>query len=276
MYKQIIEHFKNKPYPYETTDVAFWDDDYISQSMLKAHLDPYADGASRQHVYIEKSADWIAHFLRKDRNKLLDLGCGPGIYAELLSGKGFRVTGIDYSNRSIAYAKQSAMQKDMDINYLYQDYLSIGYEAEYDVVILIYCDFGVLPPKERESLLGKIYNALKPGGVFIVDAFTITNYTDFHENTMVTYEDKGFWRPEPYVCIQRNAEYNHQNYLEQYLIITENHCQTYNLWNHAFSSDELTSLIQQAGFGHIDLYADVTGITFTSSSKTVCAVCKKI
>jgi len=276
MYTQIIESLKNKPNPYVTTDVAFWDDEYISQSMLNAHLEPDKDGASRNHEHIIKSVDWIAGFIQKDKNALLDLGCGPGIYAALLCDKGFQVTGIDYSKSSISYAKQSAAMKNKSIDYLYQNYLTIDYKAEYDIVTLIYCDFGVLPPQERLVLLNKIFNVLKPGGIFIVDVFTLTNYSGFQENTVVAYEDKGFWRPEPYVCIQRNVEYKHMDYLEQYMIITENQCQTYNLWNHAFSPNELISLMKQAGFDHIDLYADVTGIAFRQNSKTMCAVCKKI
>ena len=276
MYKQVLESLKKKPALYETTGAAFWDDEYISQSMLKADLEPYNDGASRQHEYIVKSVEWIADFLQKEKNALLDLGCGPGIYAELLCDKGFQVTGIDYSKRSISYAKQSAAKKNKSIDYLYQNYLTINYQAEYDIVTLIYCDFGVLPPQERLVLLDKIYNALKPGGVFIVDVFALVNYSSFQENTNITYEDKGFWRAEPYVCIQRDVEYKHKDYLEQYVIITESQCQTYNLWNHAFSSDELTSLMKLAGFDYVDLYADITGVAFEQNSKTICAVCKKI
>jgi len=276
MYKQIIESLKNKPAPYEITEITFWDDEYISQSMLNAHLEPYKDGASRQHEHIVTSVEWIAGFIQKDKNALLDLGCGPGIYAELLCDKGFKVTGIDYSKRSISYAKQSAVKKSKSIDYLYQNYLTINYQSEYDIVTLIYCDFGVLPPQERLVLLNKIYNALKPGGIFIVDVFSLANYSSFQENTNITYEDKGFWCAEPYVCIQRNAEYENKDYLEQYVIITESQCQTYNLWNHAFYSDELTTLMKQTGFGQIDLYADVTGIAFEQNSKTMCAVCKKI
>ncbi len=40
--------------------------------------------------------------------KLLDLGCGAGIYSELLYDKGFSVTGIDFSKRSIEYAQNHA------------------------------------------------------------------------------------------------------------------------------------------------------------------------
>ena len=39
--------------------VEFWNDEYISEQMLKAHLDPEFDGASRKLDFIEKSVAWI-------------------------------------------------------------------------------------------------------------------------------------------------------------------------------------------------------------------------
>lgn len=48
-----------KPPLYEKTKAAFWNDEYISKQMLKAHLDPDFEGASRKLKFIEKSVDWI-------------------------------------------------------------------------------------------------------------------------------------------------------------------------------------------------------------------------
>ena len=63
----------------------------------------------------------------RDSN-LLDLGCGPGIYAELFYQYGYQVTGIDLSKRSISYAQASAKQKGFDIIYLRSDYTkSVSY-----------------------------------------------------------------------------------------------------------------------------------------------------
>lgn len=38
---------------------------------------------------------------------------------------------------------------------IYQNYLDIDYENQYDIVTLIYCDFGVLKQTDREQLLLK-------------------------------------------------------------------------------------------------------------------------
>ena len=80
--------------------------------MLKAHLDPEFDGASRKLDFIEKSVAWITERIPPaDYPLLLDIGCGPGIYAEMFTKKGYQVTGVDFSKRSIDYAQQSAFSK---------------------------------------------------------------------------------------------------------------------------------------------------------------------
>ena len=52
MNNKIIEALK-KPAVYTPSGTAFWDDDYISGQMLKAHLDPDFEGASRKLLFIE-------------------------------------------------------------------------------------------------------------------------------------------------------------------------------------------------------------------------------
>ena len=44
-----------KPPIYTKSMVEFWNDEYISEQMLKAHLNPEFDGASRKLDFIEKS-----------------------------------------------------------------------------------------------------------------------------------------------------------------------------------------------------------------------------
>jgi len=46
-YKKIVETIGNKPTAYETTGIPFWDDEYISKSMLALHLNPDVESASR-------------------------------------------------------------------------------------------------------------------------------------------------------------------------------------------------------------------------------------
>ncbi len=274
MYDKLIDVLKRRPTAYSPNDYAFWDDEHISGHMLEAHLNPKVDAATRTPAYVQASVDWIAG-LAKPGGDLLDLGCGPGIYAERFDDAGLRVTGIDLSRRSIAYAEQSAARQGRQIAYTVGNYLSIAYEEAFDVVTLIYCDFCVLAPSYRNRLLKKVYRALRPGGIFIVDAWTPNIYQDFKEQRTVKVENGGFWSPEPYVCIKCDYQYAPSVMLEQYHVVTNEEMRTYNIWNESIDAEGLARVLHAAGFSDVSFYADVCGNTPTPQDKTICAVSVK-
>lgn len=277
MNNKILGFLKSLPTLYAESDDAFWDDEHISKHMLAAHLNPDCDNASRKQEGIIRSVNWIAELCGKaEQKKLLDLGCGPGIYAELLAEKGFQVTGIDFSKRSISYAIDSSKKKNLNITYHYQNYLNINYEEEFDVVILIYCDLGVLSPADRGTLLRKIYRALKPGGILILDVFNEPYAKSFQEMESVDYHPGGFWAAEPYAVIQRNQYYREsRNTLEQYLVITEENCKCYNIWNQIYTESALEKEVTAAGLENVSFFDDVQGNRYTGLANTVCGVfCK--
>ncbi len=270
-YTNIHEFIKVMPSLYENSTTAFWDDAHISKSMLEAHLNPTFDGASRNMEFVDKSVKWISKF--KEGGKLLDLGCGPGLYASRLAYKGLKVTGIDFSKRSIEYGKEQAKMTGQDINYYYQNYLDIEYEEEFDLIILIYCDLGVLSPENRKRLLKKSYNALKKSGIIILDVHSMRALEDFKECEHFRFENGGFWALNPYLLLERNKYYaKTANTLEQYVVVQENTCNNYNIWNQLYSQELLKEEVSAAGFENIMLYDDVAGTAYSGNGKTICAV----
>ena len=118
---------QEKPQPFAPGEPLFWDDPYISEQMLSAHLDPTNDLASRRPDTIDRSVDWLVRSLSLTNGAaVLDLGCGPGLYSVRLAQRGCAVTGVDYSRRSIEYATAFARQNKFDIRYRYQDYFNPG------------------------------------------------------------------------------------------------------------------------------------------------------
>ena len=172
--------------------------------MLEAHLDEASDGATRRKDFVRQSAAWIASQLPPQQYpQLLDLGCGPGIYAELFARQGYQVSGIDFSVRSLDYAKQSAAEKGLAIQYRQGDYTQIEFSGPFHLITLIYCDFGVLTPSARTALLKQIYASLLPGGAFLFDVFTPLNYKDKPESRRWFVEEQGYWsESRPWSCMR--------------------------------------------------------------------------
>ncbi len=275
--KKLI-NISKKPPLFERSKIAFWDDYHISSKMLEAHLDPEWDAASRKRSTIKRSVEWLSEdvFPSGDIN-ILDLGCGPGLYTSRLAERGYSVTGIDYSQRSIAYARNYAHENSLDINYIYQDYLTIDFENEFEVVMLIFCDLGALSNKETNTLLEKIYRALKPGGIFIFDVFTDKNRAENDLGRNWEVNDNGFWSEKPYLALTETFLYPEANtFLNQTIVMTEEgKVNIYRLFNHYYTKETITEVLERFGFKNHCYHSDITGKEQSEESKTLAVVSRK-
>ncbi len=256
---------------------ALWNDEHISKGMLEAHLNPDWDAASRSHAFLDKSVNWIAELAPPPHyTKLLDLGCGPGLYAERFAQAGYAVTGVDYSKRSIAYAKEQTALNHSGIHYSYQNYLTIDYTQKFDMITLIYCDYAPLPISDRLTLIQKVYQALKPGGKFIFDVFTPKMRKQ--ENRSWQYcENGGFYSEKPYLLLEAVYQYNDDDKTElsQYIVITEDDIKCYMVRQHFFTKESLISEMEPAGFHKFEFYGDIAGKNFSDTGETICGVFTK-
>jgi SAM-dependent methyltransferase len=268
----------DKPKLFAAGTEVFWTDEHISKALLEAHLNPDIDAASRQFSFLDKSVAWIAKIVPpKQYTNLLDLGCGPGLYAEQFAKAGYIVTGLDYSKRSIAYANEQTQKSKSDITYRYQNYLTMDFDSEFDVAALIYCDFGALSTADRRVLASKIHKALKPGGKLILDLFTPRLYLGRPESRSWQYnENGGFWSKEPHICFDTVYHYDEDTTeLRQSIVQTEESVKCYNIWEHFFTKENLLSEMQIAGFNEFELFGDVAGSVFSDNGDTFCGVFAK-
>lgn len=274
---KIYGILNRRPGLFEQSKHNIWENPHISKGMLEAHLDKSLDSATRNFKFVQKSALWIKETLPPQQHRrLLDLGCGPGIYAELFYKCGYDVTGIDLSERSIQYARDSAEEKNMDIRYLMGDYTDTMFENRYDLVTMIYCDFGVLPGNVRTELLKKVYHLLSPHGVFLFDVFTPQKYNDLQESRSWEIEHGGFWHEGLSLILRSFYRYDKDHtFLNQYVVITEDEVSHYNVWEHTFTFEELRRDVKNAGFDHISFFGNAAGESYNTKENTICVLAGK-
>ena len=116
------------PLPWVEGDNIPWNEPGFSQRMLQEHLSQAHDAASRRFNVIDRQVEWIqASILTNQPSDILDLGCGPGFYAERLARLGHTIHGIDYSPASIQYATQTAQRDCLACTYACQDIRQAGF-----------------------------------------------------------------------------------------------------------------------------------------------------
>ena len=103
-----LEEINSRPTPFKFyTAEELWTDKHTSMKMLEYHLNESVDLSSRNKDFIAHSVKWIvSHFGIDANTSIADFGCGPGLYTTLFAENDADVTGIDFSSRSIQYAKK--------------------------------------------------------------------------------------------------------------------------------------------------------------------------
>jgi SAM-dependent methyltransferase len=273
MIKELLNLCK-RPALWERSGRQMWDDEHISKGMLEAHLNPNWDAASRKPDFIDRSVAWL-HSAIPTGAAILDLGCGPGLYAKRLSELGYHVTGMDLSRRSIAYAKEH----DNKSEYILDNYLEMDYENRFDAVTLIYCDYAPLTQPERKILLNKVQRALKPGGLFIFDVFTPK--VDWwagakEEQTWKLYENGGFWCEKPHLHLCGRYSYlDNTVEINRNIIVTEDGIREFMNWNAVFTVESLLAELEGTDFSVNQLVGDLCGKEYNEDSETICVVLRK-
>lgn len=247
-----------KPLLYEKSPLQMWTDPYIGEQLLSIHLNPETHLASRKPSVIKSTSDWILSNFSQKPLKILDLGCGPGLYDVIFASKGHVVTGIDFSPVSIEYANKYAQKNELSINYFLQNYLNFVSENEFDLIIMIYTDFGVLLPHERNVLLNNVYKSLKPGGLFIFDIINEKNIEKKLGNRDWDISFNGFWSDLPYLALSETYHYSENCvFLNQHNIIQDKVIKTYRFWIHYFSDNHLLNVLEPNQFKNIRFYYDI-------------------
>ncbi|OQY54897.1 MAG: SAM-dependent methyltransferase [Desulfobacteraceae bacterium 4572_88] len=212
MFKEL-EEINSRPAPFQfyTAD-ALWNDRHTSKQMLTFHLNESVDLSSRSKNFIEQSVKWIvSRFDVGAGTAIADFGCGPGLYTTRLAEKKADVTGIDFSERSVQYAKETAAQKGLDITYVLQNYLESETDKKFDLILMIMCDFCALSPGRRKKMLGKFHRLLNAGGSVLLDVYSLNAFRQIGETAR--YEHmllNGFWSSENYYGFLNTFKYDEE------------------------------------------------------------------
>jgi len=133
---------------------------------------------SRYYDLLYKDKDYITEvsylceiFRRLDKHNcpLLDIGCGTGKHAALLSQKGYKVHGIDISETML---EEAVRNFGNEVNFLKGDIRSLNLNKTFDLVTSLFHVMSYQTKNEElEASFKSVYDHLNPGGYFIFDCW---------------------------------------------------------------------------------------------------------
>jgi len=185
----------------------------------------------------------------------VDLACGTGSVAAILAERGLRVTGVDLSEEmlTVAVSKTSHLEnKPLFVCQPLQE-LRLPRGVDLAVCALDSLDY-ITNPADCQRAIARIYRALNPGGIFIFDVNTPEKLRAMDGQVFLDEDEDVYcvWRgefdEEANICsygmdlFQRSGDLWRRSFEEHR--------------EYAYSQQQLTTYLKNAGFTHIEVYAD--------------------
>lgn len=205
--------------------------------------------------YYEK---WLAYTRTNlpSRGSVLELGCGSGKLAALLSQAGYQITGLDSSSDMLALAQSHKEETGKSFHLVEGDMTHLEDLGTYDHVISFNDTICYLTkPEDVLQTFREVYQVLKPGGHFLFDVHSPKKMADFLDFSYHAETENGLLIWDSY---QGAHNYSIEHDLSIFIPVEgrtyerfdERHFErTYPLKNY-------TEMLSQAGFKDIESTSD--------------------
>ncbi|MDR3089977.1 MAG: class I SAM-dependent methyltransferase [Desulfobulbaceae bacterium] len=170
--------------------------------MLENHLSQEHDWASRTNTVIDAQVTFI-HERLPSGARILDLGCGPGLYTSRLNALGHQCTGVDFSPASVNYARD--LPGADNITYIHEDIRSLQIAGAFDAVLLLFGEINAFSSHDAATILKNAAQALRSGGKLFIETHTFDAVRDigFMPPTWQTLET-GLFSDKPHLYLEEH------------------------------------------------------------------------
>jgi len=260
-----------KPEPWAEGEKIPWDEPGFSHRMLREHLSQEHDWASRRAVTIQKHVDWIHREVLQGRSgRILDLGCGPGLYTSQLAKRGHECVGVDYSPASIEHARELAQKEHLRCSYQLQDIRKAKFGSDYNLAMFIFGEFNVFTPQDARQILLKTGTAIRPGGALLLEVHTFEVVKEIGLQSCSWYStESGLFSDQPHLCLQENFWEEEQSVatLRYFIVDGETGRVTrYASSMQAYTQEQYLGMLAECGFHDIAFHPSLMGDVDPSQS----------
>jgi len=209
-------------------------------------------------VDYKATVDFYFQILEAERlspRSAVDLACGTGSVSVLLAARGIHVTAVDMSEEMLCVAQQKAGEEEQNVRFVCQKLQELYLPRGVDLAVcaLDSLDY-ITDPEDCQKAIARVYRALNPGGCFIFDVNTPEKLKAMDGQMFIDEDDDVYcvWRGEfdqqTNICSYGIDLFQRQG--QRWERSFEEHRE------YAYSSEQLTGYLRQAGFTNIRVYGD--------------------
>ncbi len=251
--------------PWQEGEKIPWSDPAFSERMLQEHLSQAHDLASRRAARLDQQVAWIHREVLCERPaRVLDLGCGPGLYTSRLARLGHTCVGIDYSPASIRYAREEANGEGLACEYRQEDLRTADYGRDFDLVMLIFGEFNVFSPADAARIVDKGHAALVSGGSLLLEPHTFGAVRQAGDQGRSWYTaPSGLFLDRPHLVLEETAwdEESRTATSRFFIVEADGKVTQHGSTMQAYRDDEYRALLTRHGFREVRFFPSLTGGT---------------
>ncbi len=245
------------PVPWQEGDNIPWYDPAFSERMLREHLTQKHDAASRRFPTIDAIVGWIhSHLLNGHTTRILDLGCGPGLYTSRLARLGHECVGIDFGPASVEYARAEAEREGLRCRYRLGDMRTTDYGGGYGLVIQVYGEINVFRPDNARIILRKCSESLAEDGTLLLEAHPFKAVESMGRAAPSWYSaGRGLFSDEPHLYLEESFwNEERQARTTRYIVIAADSGEVtvFSDSMQAYTEDGYRALLGDCGFRTVD------------------------
>ncbi len=269
-----------KPQPWAEGEKIPWNEPGFSDRMLREHLSQEHDWASRRAATIERHVDWIHREVLSSRpTRILDLGCGPGLYTSRLAKLGHECSGIDFSPASIAYARDYAQKANLRCAYQLEDVRKADFGSGHDLAMFIFGELNVFTQQDAGLILKKAQAAVQPHGSLILEVHTLEVVRRIGMQPGSWYSsESGLFSDRPHLCLQENFWDDGRSVATQRYFILDvqtGRVTRYASSMQAYTLDQYQDTLQECGFPKVAFFPSLMGESDPSQPDLFVILAKK-
>ena len=201
--------------------------------------------------------------------RILDLACGFGRHANRLAALGHQVTGIDLTPGFLDIARQNAALSGVTVDYQQGDMRNLGYQEDYDCVLLLFTAFGYFDDDVNQDVLRRIGRALRPGGKLIFDTHNRDVFLKGFQPAHVTEKNGDLMIDLHRFETAEGRMYNRR------LVIRNGLRREKPFFVRMYNPTEITMLLRQAGLEPAGLYGSWDAQPLSTDSRRMIVVARK-
>lgn len=227
--------------------------------------------AEKSPFETKKEIDQIIHLTGiSPGSSILDLCCGQGRHSLEFARRGFKITGVDRTEKYLEHAKRESSRENLSAKFIKDDMRNFRKDNFYKLIISMYTSFGYFEKHEENvQVLKNCNKSLTKNGKLLIDLVgkeILKNKFKEHESFEIdgiTYIEK------------RKVIGDWEKIENKWIMIKENEKKEFILTHWVYSAEEIKEMLSETGFFSAKIFGDLSGSKYDENAQRLIAVAVK-